>query len=72
MFSSYTQTENALVDDCGYLLLPGEHDKMEGTADSSGVDNPYYHKLEEHDKVGTATDSGEANPCCYTLEQVHE
>ena len=72
MFSSYTQTENAQVDDCGYLLLLDEHDKTEGTADSSGEDNPYYHKLEEHDKVETATDSGEANPYCYTIEQVHE
>lgn len=65
-------TENAPVDECGYLLLLGEHDKTEGTADSSGEDNPYYHKLEEHDKVETATDSGEATPYCYTIEQIHE
>lgn len=62
-------TENALVDDCGYLLPLGEHDKTEGTADSSGEDN---HKLEEHDKAETATDSGEANPYCYIIEQVQE
>ncbi|XP_067024970.1 uncharacterized protein [Acropora muricata] len=65
-------TENAQVDDCGYLLLLGEHDKKEGTADSRSEDNPYYHKLEENDKVETATDSGEATPYYYTLEQVHE
>ena len=71
VFSYYTQTENSLVDDCGYLLLLGEHDKTEGT-DHSGEENPYYRKLEEHDKVETATDSGEDDPYYYKLEQVHE
>ena len=58
LFHITQKTTEAAKYECGYLVLIGDHDKLEKSADNE--ENPYYHKLEQEEKV-TKTSSTE-NP----------
>ena len=61
----HIQATDAPAYEYGYLVLIGEHGKVEKTADA---ENPYYFKLEEHGKVEGTADTNE-NPYYFKVEQ---